>query len=67
MHHQSKKTRIHISSGNEKVIVFCFCTESPSPTETDEEDEDIFNKILKVNKGNATKILFIRGLSLLLL
>lgn len=45
------------------MALFYFCTESPFPTETDEEDEDIFDKILKVNKGNATKSLFMSRLS----
>lgn len=49
------------------MIPLYFCAESPSPTETDSEDEVIFNRILKVNKGNATKDLLIMGLSLVLL
>lgn len=67
MHHQIKKNVLTpVFPGNEEVILLCFCTESALPTEMDEEDEDIFNKILKVNKGNATKFLSKRDLSLLL-
>lgn len=56
------KIRVRIFPGNEKMILLYFCAESPSPTETDSEDEVIFNRILTVNKGNATKALLIMGL-----
>lgn len=45
------------------MILCIFCTESPSPIETDSEDEVIFNRILKVNKGNTVKALLLLGLS----
>lgn len=61
------KIRIRIFPVNEKVMPLYFCIESPSPTETDSEDELVFNRILEVNKGNASKALLIMGLSLLFL
>lgn len=45
------------------MIRLYFCAESPSPTESDTEEEVIFNRILKINKGNTTKSLLIMGAS----
>jgi len=56
------KIRVRIFPGDEKVKLLYFCTASPLPTETDSEDEIIFNRILEVNKGNATNALLIMGL-----
>lgn len=42
-------------------MVLYFHTESPPPTETASEDDVIFNRILQVNKGNATKALLLLG------
>lgn len=53
--------RIHLFPGKGKVTVSYFHTESPPPTETASEDEVIFNRILEVNKGNATKALLLLG------